>query len=135
MIGFIGLVTDVGYMRYVQRSAQAAADSAALGAVYRFNRTMTGSSFTCSIEWMCNQAKPCPSTLASAANPVDSACLYAKQNGFSASDPRQTVTIDSQASSNVPTAPGLANAGWWITVRATIYATEAKTWQGFSPFC
>ena len=39
MLGFIGLVTDLGYMHYVQKSAQAAADSAALAAVYRFNKT------------------------------------------------------------------------------------------------
>jgi hypothetical protein len=120
MIGFIGLVTDLGYMHYLQRSAQAAADSAALAAVYRFNRTLAGSSFNCSISWMCNQpAMTCPSSLTAASNPVESACLYAKQNGFSTSNPKQTVTIETQTTPKVPTAPGLGNVGWWITVRVS----------------
>src|SRR5450759_4297023 len=110
MIGFIGLVTDLGYMHYLQRSAQAAADSAALAAVYRFNRTLAGSSFNCSISWMCNQpAKPCPSSLTTASNPIEAACLYARQNGFSPSNPKQNVTIESQTTPKVPTAPGLGN--------------------------
>src|SRR5690349_9752229 len=90
MLGFIGLVTDLGYMHYLQKSAQAAADSAALAAVYRFNHTMAGSSFSCSVGWMCNQPeKQCSPTIASASNPVESACLYAKQNGFSTANVRQ----------------------------------------------
>src|SRR2546423_4359623 len=74
MIGFIGLVTDLGYMHYLQKSAQAAADSAALAAVYRFNRTLGGSSFTCSTAWMCNQpALTCPASLTTSSNPVETA--------------------------------------------------------------
>jgi hypothetical protein len=120
MLGFIGLVTDLGYMHYLQKSAQAAADSAALAAVYSFNHTLAGSSFNCSIGWVCNQpANPCSATLTVATNPVEAACLYAKQNGFTTSNPKQNVTIESQASGNVPTAPGLANTAWWITVRVT----------------
>lgn len=118
MLGIVGLVTDLGYMHYVQKSAQAAADSAALAAVYRFNHTMAGSAFTCSVGWMCNQpAKPCPPALATATNPIESACLYAGKNGFSTANPRQSVTIESQATPTVPTAPGLGGVGWWITVR------------------
>jgi hypothetical protein len=120
MIGFIGLVTDLGYMHFLQKSAQAAADSAALAAVYRFNRTMAGSSFSCSTAWMCNQpSKRCPPDLTAASNPVETACLYAKVNGFSTSTPKQNVTIESQTTPHVPTAPGVSSVGWWITVRVT----------------
>jgi hypothetical protein len=118
MLGFIGLVTDLGYMHYVQKSAQAAADSAALAAVYRFNKT-TGV-FSCSVGWMCNQPQlVCPPNITSATNPVESACLFAKQNGFSTANPRQNVTIESHTNPNLPTAPGLGNVSWWITVRVT----------------
>ena len=120
MIGLIGLVTDLGYMNFVQKSAQAAADSAAKAAVYKFNRTLAGSSFDCSIGWMCNQpAWTCPSGLTTASNPVETACLYAAQNGFSTSNPKQNVKIESQTTPTVPTAPGVHNVGWWITVRVT----------------
>src|SRR5262245_5011142 len=120
MIGLIGLVTDLGYMNYVQKSAQAAADSAAKAAVYKFNRTLAGSSFDCSISWMCNQPSvPCPPGLTSASNPVETACLYAAQNGFSTSNPQQNVTIESHTTPKVPTAQGVNNVGWWITVRVT----------------
>jgi hypothetical protein len=120
MIGFVGLVTDLGYMHFLEKSAQAAADSAAIAAVYRFNRTMAGSAFSCSTAWMCNQPeKQCPAGITTATNPVEAACLYAKQNGFSPSHPRQNVTIESHTTPNVPTAPGLGSVGWWITVRVT----------------
>lgn len=31
MVGIVGLVTDIGYMHYVKKSAQNAADAAAIG--------------------------------------------------------------------------------------------------------
>ncbi len=120
MMGMMGLVVDIGYMHYIRKSAQAAADAAALAAVYSFNRTMTGSSFGCSLHWMCNQPSwQCPPDLATASNPVETACLYAKQNGFSTGNPNQNVTIESQATPNIPTAPGVSGVGWWITVRVS----------------
>ena len=40
--------------------------------------------FSCSVGWMCNQPQlVCPPNITSATNPVESACLFAKQNGFS----------------------------------------------------
>jgi hypothetical protein len=115
----LGLVADMGYMYYVKKSAQAAADSAALAAVYTFNRTMAGSSFDCGIAWMCNQpARACPANPGSS-NPVETACLYAKENGFSTGTPGQNVTIESHVTPTVPTAPGVNGVGWWVTARVT----------------
>src|SRR5437588_6678337 len=92
LMGLAGLAIDVGYMQYTQRSAQTAADAAALAAVARFNSSVGGAVFACddplNSTWICNGAGAtnpeyqCPTGLTTAANPVQSACLYAKQNGF-----------------------------------------------------
>ena len=129
MVAMIGLVTDVGYMRYVQRSAQKAADAAVLAAVADYNATNTGSVFTCGAgsttpAWVCNNPTPytCPGGLTSASNPVEDACLYAQQNGFNPTGgSRQSVTINSDVNPTtvnpIPTAPGVNNGAWWITAR------------------
>ena len=106
MVGMIGLVTDIGYMRYVQRSAQKAADAAVLAAIAHYKATQTGSVFTCGSgssapSWVCNNPTPynCPGGLTAASNPVDDACLYAQQNGFNpTSGSRQNVAISSGVS-------------------------------------
>jgi len=131
MAGVVGLVTDVGYMHYVQRSAQKAADAAVLAAVSNYNATQTGMVYTCGTgsiapSWVCNSPTPysCPGALTSVNSPVDEACLYAQQNGFNpTAGSSQSVTITSGAgasSSNpIPTAPGINNGTWWITARVT----------------
>lgn len=119
MIGLVGLVTDLGYMDYLQKSAQTAADAAALAAVSRFNSTIGGSSFTCSDNgWICYNSQ-CDPNLTSATNPVETACLYAKQNGFyPGATSKQNVTIVANVSPTPPpTATGVNSAAWWITVR------------------
>src|SRR5690242_5391231 len=95
MMAMLGLVSDLGYMHYLKKSAQAAADSAALAAVYRFNRTIYGSSMDCTAgSWMCHPTEwSCPASITNATNPVEAACLYAKQNGFSPGTTNQNVTI------------------------------------------
>ncbi len=124
MVGIVGLVTDVGYMNYLRNSAQAAADSAALAASYRLNKTISGSTFTCdSYNWICKNQWSCPSNITSATNPPETACLYARQNGFSGYDaktnPNQNVTITSDVTPTIPTAPGVGGVGYWITVRVS----------------
>jgi hypothetical protein len=119
MLGLVGLVTDVGYMHYIQNSAQTAADAAARSAAARFNATIGGSNFGCTdFDWICHTDPwPCPATLTSASNPVETACLYAKQNGFYTNNSNQNVTIVSNVTNPPPTAPGVNSAAWWITVR------------------
>src|SRR5215472_998196 len=77
LAGIVGLVTDIGYMQFVQRSAQKAADAAVLAAISSYNRAQTGSVFTCGSgstapTWVCNNPTPysCPGGLTAAANPV-----------------------------------------------------------------
>ncbi len=120
MIALMGLVTDLGYMHYLRTSAQAAADSAAMAASYRFNKTVTGSTFTCAdYAWICKNQWPCPSNLTTASNPPETACLYAKQNGFNTANSNQHVTITSDVTTTIPTAPGVGGVAYWITVRVT----------------
>jgi Flp pilus assembly protein TadG len=129
LAGLLGLVTDIGYMHFVQRSAQKAADAAALAAIANYNATVAGTIFNCPAStgdptWPCNNPTPytCPGGLTGASNPVDEACLYAQLNGF---DPRtntnQQVTINSYVNPNatnpIPTARGVNNGTWWITAR------------------
>jgi hypothetical protein len=135
MVAMVGLVTDIGYMRYVQRSAQKAADAAALAAITHYTSSNAGSVYTCGSgstapSWVCNTPTPanpnpysCPGGLTSASNPVEDACLYAQQNGFNPTlGSRQSVFITSGASPSpsnpIPTASGVNNGAWWITVRA-----------------
>src|SRR5262249_25528377 len=120
-----------GYMRYVQRSAQKAADAAVLAAIAHYNATNTGSVFTCGAgsmapSWVCNNPTTylCPGGLTSASNPVEDACLYAQQNGFNpTAGSKQRVGINSDVNPNttnpIPTAPGINNGTWWITARVT----------------
>jgi hypothetical protein len=118
MIALVGLVADVGYMYYIKNSAQAAADSAALAAVYRYQRTIAGKATSCaSYSWICLSDWSCPATLTSASNPTETACLYAKQNGFDPADAKKSVSITSNVTATLPTAPGVGGAAYWITVR------------------
>lgn len=121
MLGLVGLVTDVGYMHYLHKSAQTAADAGARAAASRFHSTIGGSTFTCAdFDWICHPDPwPCPGNLTNATNPVETACLYAKRNGFSVDNGNQNVTIVSNVSSTAPTAPGTGTAVWWLTVRVT----------------
>jgi hypothetical protein len=129
MIAMVGLVTDIGYMRYVHRSAQKAADAAVLAAIANYNVTNTGSVFTCGSgstapAWVCNNPTPytCPGGLTAATNPVEDACYYAQLNGFdTAVSSTQSVAITSDTNPSsvnpIPTAPGVNNGAWWITAR------------------
>jgi Flp pilus assembly protein TadG len=129
LAGLVGLVTDIGYMHYVQRSAQKAADAAVLAAIAKYNTSNAGSAFNCPAStgdptWPCNNPTPymCAGGLTGATNPVEDACLYAQLNGFDpAANTNQKVTINSSvnvSSTNpIPTAIGVNNGAWWITAR------------------
>src|SRR5579863_8143461 len=79
MFAIIGLVTDIGYMQYVKKSTQNAADAAAFAAAVALHSQMTGSSYTCGGVVVC-QSKPtfCDPTVTTPSTPIDNGCLYAK---------------------------------------------------------
>ena len=113
LFSLLGLVVDTGYGYYLKQLAQAAADSATIaGAVMAQNQ---GGS--CSDSVLCQSSSVC------AANPTnppatdfDSACLYAKANGFSTTGNQQVVL--SGGTDHPPANPGV-NASYWISATAT----------------
>jgi Flp pilus assembly protein TadG len=115
MFGIVGLVTDLGYMYYVKKSAQNAADAAAMAAILQFQWGLGGSGAACGQSGVvCQSATSCSPT---PTNYLNSACLYATQNGFSASG-NQSVTV-AAGIGTPPTASGVYSLGYWVTVRAS----------------
>jgi len=115
LFGLAGLVTDLGYMQYLKRSAQTAADVAAQAAIIQFHSAAVGSSYTCGGNVVC-QSTPaaCPSNITTPANPIQNGCMYAAQNGFSPGG-NQSVTYTAGISAPPPSAPGVSSAAYWVT--------------------
>ena len=111
--GILGLVVDVGYSYYLKQVAQAAVDSAVTAAA-----TMANSNGgTCGTGVLCEQNYSCPSNPTNPpATDFDTACLYAKANGY-ASSGNQQITL-SAGTGNPPTVGGLT-ANYWISATAT----------------
>lgn len=128
MCGLLGLAVDLGWSYFVKKSAQNAADSAALAAAYAAVSSV-------------GETAPFPSTYSHSLSPCPQAgtpelstgCSYASQKtlgslegpGFSPGGDggRQNVTMESGANSSptdctlpVPTAP-CVTADYWVTVR------------------
>ncbi|HUQ95955.1 MAG TPA: pilus assembly protein TadG-related protein [Bryobacteraceae bacterium] len=130
MCGLMGLAVDLGWSYYIRRSAQRAADNAAMaGALKVLSAVGQTGTFSCGSAIGCQASSACPATGASPpASSLDTACLYAQQNGFrtSGNSGRQTVSVEANVTAAgcdtaspptcVPTAPGVA-AFYYITVR------------------
>ena len=133
MFGMIGLVVDLGWSYYVRKSAQAAADAAALAAVSRAMALATGlGSYDCTGGVVACQSTPvdCPG----ASGNLASACLYAEKHGFTTNS-RQHVTIQASDQTNPPTVvegcgqdgatvhhpptTGCVDTYYWVTVRVS----------------
>lgn len=122
MLGMMALAVDLGWGHYVKRSAQKAADAAALAGVYRVF-AYVGEEFQipCTGETVCQEAAPCPLQPPSPpGNSIEATCLYAKNNGFEhqGKNGRQSVVVAANNTSPPPTAPGVTSR-YWITVTAT----------------
>ena len=121
LFGTLGLAVDLGWAYYVHLNARTAADSAALAAAEAALAGASGSALTCGSHGVaCNtQATACNS---SPTNPPttnsDNGCLYAQANGFVNSG-GQSVTIQSNIGSSVPTVSGLNDAQYWVVARVS----------------
>lgn len=122
MVGIVGLVTDLGYARFVKWKAQTAADAAALAAIEAtmsaFGETGT---IACGTNAVCQSATPCPYPVPMPpSNNLDNGCLYAQENGFITGGNlgRQSVTMQSGITSPPPFAAGVS-ASYWVRVEAT----------------
>lgn len=113
LFGIIGLAVDLGWMEFTKKSAQTAADAAAMAAVLQFQSTNYSSDFTCGAGGVICQSPTSCATIASGF--LKSGCDYAVLNGFPSSG-NQLVTMESGVGAP-PTAPGVHSSAYWITVR------------------
>jgi len=132
MAGMMGVPVDLGWSFFVEKQAQAAADGAALSAVQEAvvrvrGLGMTVSAFSCGgtgagnggSQVDCVMGATSCASIAAASN-LNNGCQYALRNGFNwTAGSRQNVTMQSNdyASFPPPTAPGVVNISYWVTVR------------------
>lgn len=122
-MGLIGLVVDLGWGYWRQEACRTAAQAAVRGAImFAINNNSTWPPSTCtSSSTIVCQSTPtaCPSNLTLNTTPttdVQSACLYAQQNGFIATG-KQNVTIAANTGSP-PTTSGVTTA-YYVTARVS----------------
>jgi len=113
MFGLMGLAVDLGWMEYTKKSAQTAADAAAMAALLQFQSTTFSTTVTCGVGGVVCQAptscNPAPTSY------LHSGCDYAQLNGFSSSG-NQYVSL--QAGTGAPpTAPTVLSSTYWVTAR------------------
>lgn len=117
MGGVLGLAVDFGWSYYVKKSAQAAADAAALSAAYQALATV-GQTVAITSDLVTVQATPASCDLS---GNLHNGCLYAQQNGFAPGGHggRQAVTMVANLGSATPppTVPGVI-PDYWVTARA-----------------
>ncbi len=116
--GALGLVVDLGLASWKQEAARNAAQAAAMaGAI-----AARSLDFTCGATGgvPCQAFTACPSTLTNNADPIQVACMYARENGFTngGNGGMQTVSIAANlAASAQPPVSGYRPAYW---VSATV---------------
>jgi len=117
LLGLVGLAVDVGWFYYQREAATAAAEAAALAGATQVYKA--GGSVTCNsgVTWCNSTPQSCASTPNyPPQNSFDTACLYAKANGYQ-NGGKVNVTV-AASNTSAPTAPGTSNA-YYMTVRVT----------------
>src|SRR6476660_4661002 len=113
MFGLLGLAVDLGWMEFTKKSAQTAADAAAMAAVLQFQSTLFSTTVTCGVGGVVCQAptscSPAPTSY------LHSGCDYAQLNGFSSAG-NQYVSLEAGTGAP-PTASGVLSASYWVTAR------------------
>jgi Putative Flp pilus-assembly TadE/G-like len=113
MFGLLGLAVDLGWMEFTKKSAQTAADAAAIAAVLQYQSTNFSTTFTCGVGGIVCQA---PTSCSPApASYLHSGCDYAQLNGFSSSG-NQYVSLEAGVGTP-PTASGVNSSAYWVTAR------------------
>jgi Putative Flp pilus-assembly TadE/G-like len=113
MFGLMGLAVDLGWMEFTKKSAQTAADAAAMASVLQYQSTIFSTTVTCGVGGVVCQAptscSPAPTSY------LHSGCDYAQLNGFSSSG-NQYVSLESGTGAP-PTASGVLSSAYWVTAR------------------
>ena len=133
LCGMLGLVVDLGWSYFVRKSAQAAADAAALAAVRAAQDTASElADYSCGVMAQCEATPRYCSEIAG--GNLKAACDYARLQGFTDSaQGRQRVSVQAYDRSGAPTvtetcgqggatvmhAPttGCVDTHYWVTVR------------------
>ncbi|MGH9722179.1 MAG: pilus assembly protein TadG-related protein [Bryobacteraceae bacterium] len=111
MLGMLALVIDAGWSYFVKKTAQTAADAAAMAAAAdALQRIGSEDSAPCE-KLTCQTAVPCP-----ASGNLQIGCAYASANGF-APGGSQSVQIASGAGPNAPNVPNVP-VDYWVQVTA-----------------
>ncbi len=113
MFGLMGLAVDLGWMEFTKKSAQSAADAAAMAAMLQFQSTIFSTDFTCGVNGVICQSPTSCATLTTGY--LHSGCAYAQLNGF-ASSGNQYVSLESGVGVP-PTATGVQSSAYWVTAR------------------
>ena len=118
LFGMLGLAIDLGWMFFLKRSAQTAADSAAQAAAIEALAAVGQTArFECGETSACQNAQACPEIpITEPSGNLDYGCAYAARNGFrqNGQEGRQHVFLAADANSTPPAAPGVA-ADYWVT--------------------
>ncbi len=131
MLGLLGLVVDVGWMYWRREACLTAAQAGAFAAAMTASKSTTSYPATCSTAtalWCSATAVQCD---ASPTNPptnnFQTACLYAKANGFSTANSRQNVLVSANNGSTT-NAPNVSPSYYInVTVSETIPLTFLAT--------
>ncbi|MCL6545086.1 MAG: hypothetical protein K6T61_07645 [Bryobacteraceae bacterium] len=134
LFGMLGLVVDLGWSYFTHKAAQAAADAAALAAVRQAMANAPNDNLRCGITGVGCAATPANCSAISGTN-LQSACLYAERHGFSATNPRDTITVQAWDRTSTPTVTdncgqggaavrrpptaGCVDTSYWVTVRVS----------------
>jgi Flp pilus assembly protein TadG len=132
IVGLIGLAVDFGWMYFLEKNMQSAADAASLAAVrYAMERATSFADYDCTGSVTGCLATP-TSCASIASGNLYSACLYAAANGFNHTTTGVTVRVQASDAVTAPTViddPGCAqpvdhppttgcvNTFYWVTVR------------------
>jgi uncharacterized membrane protein len=122
--GFLALAVDIGLAYTIRKSAQSAADAAALaGAQQALGVVGVANYSSCPGGGvLCTTSTCLPSTANPPLTNIDSACLYALNNGFTTASNNgytQTVSVTSNynsAGSSPADAGGLFSTNYWVEV-------------------
>lgn len=127
MVGMMGLAVDLGWSYFVQKEAQSAADTAALGAaqeaVARLGTTSDVSGFRCTsagtgASQVDCQLTPIPCASVASTSNLHNGCLYAAANDFDPSkNARQVVLMQASDVTDANRPPGVNRISYWVRVR------------------
>jgi hypothetical protein len=117
--GMVALAVDLGWGYFVLRTAQSAADAAALAAAQTaLEIGEQNGPYACGSGIVCQARAPCPEQLPeSPAGTVEVACAYAARNRFRMAA-GQTVEVEADVTPTPPTALGRV-VHYWVTVRTS----------------